>query len=199
MDDMITKGEGNSRFLKSIANFMEMYPTYEDMAAALVAGTFKVDFNGLNPDGILQEGTALNKANLLSDATASALGGDVSTVDGAIMKVKNLINHVALNSLTVEYRQYEGTQESIKVLNFSHPVIFFIITRNISSRYSQIGLSTRNSTTVFNATADIGGSNSTNAYLCAFSNDNKTITLSGNNYYNSSGYTYYIIAIEENT
>jgi len=38
MQDAIVLGTGNSRYLKSVSGFMSLYPTYEDFAAALVAG-----------------------------------------------------------------------------------------------------------------------------------------------------------------
>ena len=74
MQDGIIKGTGNSRYLKSISNFLQQYPTYQDFVAALVAGTLPIDLNGINETGWDQLGTALNKANLLSDETAEALG-----------------------------------------------------------------------------------------------------------------------------
>lgn len=74
MQDGIIKGTGNSRYLKSISNFLTQYPTYQDFVAALVAGTLPIDLNGINETGWDQLGTALNKANLLSDETAEALG-----------------------------------------------------------------------------------------------------------------------------
>lgn len=74
MKDFISKGTGNSRFLKSISNFKSLYPTYDSFVAALVAGTLPIDFNGINADGITQVGTALNKQNLLTDATAELFG-----------------------------------------------------------------------------------------------------------------------------
>lgn len=73
MQDGITMGTGNSRYLKSVSGFLALYPTYEAFAQALVAGTLPVDLNGKNPDGWSQQGTALNKANLLTDATAALL------------------------------------------------------------------------------------------------------------------------------
>lgn len=88
MQDMIPKGTGNSRFLKSVENFMTLYPSYESFVAALVAGTLPVDFNGVNPDGIAQSGTPLNKNTLLSDATAALLGLDPTAVpDDAFVAV----------------------------------------------------------------------------------------------------------------
>ena len=80
MKDMIPLGTGNSRFLKSVENFKALYPTYDAFVAALVAGTLPVDFNGVNPDGVQQIGTALNKLNLLKDETAAMYGLDNSAV-----------------------------------------------------------------------------------------------------------------------
>lgn len=74
MQDFVSKGTGNSRFLKSVSTFLADYPTYEDFAAALVAGTLPVDFNGVNDSGIDQLGTPYNKASVLTDATATKIG-----------------------------------------------------------------------------------------------------------------------------
>ena len=71
MQDLVIKGTGNSRFLKSVSSFLTDYPSYEDFAAALVAGTLPIDLNGINSDGITQAGTPYNKSAVLSDATAS--------------------------------------------------------------------------------------------------------------------------------
>ena len=74
MQDFVPLGTGNSRFLKSVEDFKTLYPSYDDFAAALVAGTLPVDFNGVNADGIAQLGTPINKATLLQDATAALFG-----------------------------------------------------------------------------------------------------------------------------
>lgn len=91
MHDSIPKGEGNSRFLKSVSDFLVRYPTYQDFAAALVAGTMPVDI-GLNADGWLVLGTALAKANLLRDETATEIGidnpGD-ATIDDAFLALRD--------------------------------------------------------------------------------------------------------------
>ncbi len=86
MQDGIIKGTGNSRYLKSVANFLSLYPNYEAFAAALIAGELPIDLNGINEAGWQQLATALNKANLLSDETAAALG-DVNTPDEALGKL----------------------------------------------------------------------------------------------------------------
>lgn len=94
MKDSIPKGTGDSRFLKSVSDFMERYPTYQDFAAALVAGTMPVDI-GLNADGWLVLGMALAKMNLLRDETGEALGLENpadATVDDAFQAVRtNLV------------------------------------------------------------------------------------------------------------
>ncbi len=73
MKDGVIAETGNSRYLRSIAGFLQAYPTYEAFAAALIAGTMPIDWNGKNPDGWAQQGTELNKANLLTDATAALM------------------------------------------------------------------------------------------------------------------------------
>lgn len=95
MTDGIIMGTGNSRYLKSIAGFLQVYPSYETFAAALVAGTLPVDLNGKNPDGWAQQGTGLNKSNLLTDATAALedLGGE-ATPDDMFAALANKLNRL---------------------------------------------------------------------------------------------------------
>lgn len=74
---------------------MSLYPTYEDFLQAMTAGTFPVDFNGINKDGWTQLGTPLNKANLLSDTVISTLGlstGANSTPNDAFNVLANVGN-----------------------------------------------------------------------------------------------------------
>lgn len=73
MKDFIPKGNGDSRYLKSSIS-ADM--TWEEAKALFRAGTFPVDFNGVNADGVQQMGTANNKANMLQDSTAAVLGLD---------------------------------------------------------------------------------------------------------------------------
>lgn len=83
MTDGIIKGNGASRYLKTVPSGLSQYPTYEDFMQALVEGTFPVDLFGRNPGGWAQEGTLLNKANLLSDEEAArqGLGSDAKPND----------------------------------------------------------------------------------------------------------------------
>lgn len=85
MKDAIALGTGNSRYLKSVSGFMSLYPTYESFVAAMVAGTLPVDLNGINPGGWSQLGTALDKAHLLTDATAALMDlGSEATINDAL-------------------------------------------------------------------------------------------------------------------
>lgn len=88
MIDGVPNGDGNSRYLKTIASALTQYPTYESFMTALINGTFTVDFNGINQAGWAQIGTALNKANLLTDNTARVLSlGSSATVNNALYQL----------------------------------------------------------------------------------------------------------------
>lgn len=92
MTDGVKKGTGNSRYLKTVSNFLTLYSTYEKFAQAFMAGTIPVDFNGINAAGWTTQGTPLNKANLLKDATATGMGLTASaTPDQAFAKLRSLI------------------------------------------------------------------------------------------------------------
>lgn len=73
---------------------------------AMVAGIFPVDFNGINKDGWTQQGTLLNKANLLSDTVISTLGlstGADSTPNDAFNVLANIGNvHVWRKTVVAE-------------------------------------------------------------------------------------------------
>lgn len=87
MKDSILKGAGNSRFLKSA---VPAGTSWADALAMLKAGTFPIDFNGINAEGFQQVGTPLNKANLLKDATAAQIGLPPSTTpDGMFQALGN--------------------------------------------------------------------------------------------------------------
>ena len=106
MQDAVIKGIGNSRYLKTVGEALSLYPTYEDFLQAMIAGTFPVDFNGINKDGWTQQGTPLNKANLLSDTVISTLGlstGANSTPNDAFNVLANIGNvHVWRKTVVAE-------------------------------------------------------------------------------------------------
>jgi hypothetical protein len=89
-----------------VGEALSLYPTYEDFMQAMVAGIFPVDFNGINKDGWTQQGTLLNKANLLSDTVISTLGlstGADSTPNDAFNVLANIGNvHVWRKTVVTE-------------------------------------------------------------------------------------------------
>lgn len=94
MKDAIALGTGNSRYLKSVSGFLTLYPTYDAFVAALVAGTLPVDFNGINPDGWSQQGTELDKAHLLTDATAALMNlGSEASINDALATLAQRITY----------------------------------------------------------------------------------------------------------
>lgn len=113
MQDGIMKGTGNSRYLKSIADFLTQYPTYQEFAAALVAGTLPVDFNGINETGWEQLGTVLNKANLLSDETAEMyrLSGEEAVPNDVLNQIYVMIQMMQVKKayVSVSVQLSDGT------------------------------------------------------------------------------------------
>lgn len=69
MKDTVIKGDGTSQTLKAPASMPE---TFEEWRSQLLAGNATMDI-GLNNDGCAVVGTAMSKANLLSDTTKAAL------------------------------------------------------------------------------------------------------------------------------
>lgn len=91
MTDGIIKGTGNSRYLKSVPNALTLYPSFEAFMEAMIAGTFPIDLNGINPSGWETQGDKLNKATLLTDALCSALGlANTATPTQAMEKLRQL-------------------------------------------------------------------------------------------------------------
>lgn len=79
MKDTVIKGNGKSRSIKAPT---DMPATFEEWRTQLLAGTATLDI-GLNAAGCDVVGTALTKANMLSDTTKSALelSGDPTVND----------------------------------------------------------------------------------------------------------------------
>ena len=82
MKDTVIKGNGKSRSIKAPT---DMPATFEEWRTQLLAGTATLDI-GLNAAGCDVVGTAISKANLLSDTTKSALelSGSDPTVNDAL-------------------------------------------------------------------------------------------------------------------
>lgn len=93
MKDFVSLGNGDSRYLKSN---IPSNTTLAQLITMLRNGTFPFDFNGINPAGIAQIGTGLNKENLLNDDTAAMLGfseSDDPTVNDAFQRTDRRIKN----------------------------------------------------------------------------------------------------------
>ncbi len=131
MQDTITKGTGNSRSLRSVPNFLALYPTYEAFAAALVGGTLPIDLGPLNAAGVQQMGTGLNKANLLKDATAALYGMTGSAVPDDVFRATRGLISTAQSTANgrgyVSYGSYVGNGTLTKTLTFPFEPQFLIV------------------------------------------------------------------------
>lgn len=144
MEDMIIKGTGNSRWLKSVANIMTLYPTYESFAEALAAGTFPIDLNGINPAGWNIMGDKLDKATLLTDALCTALGlATTATPTQAMEKLRQLVNtaqSTANGRPRVAFGSYTGNSAASRTVYFPGNAIAVILMTNFGrsedSKYS---------------------------------------------------------------
>lgn len=109
MKDMILKGTGNSQFLRSIPDFLTQYPTYEDFAQALIAGTFPIDMCGLNEAGLTQVGTALSTMNLLSSDATYAVRTVFGTAPDTPSVAIRMLAQAVQQRATVQTGSYTGT------------------------------------------------------------------------------------------
>lgn len=105
MKDGIPKGTGNSRFLKA---GIPSNITLKQMVDMLRAGTFPVDFKGINPDGWDVIGTPVNKQTLLPDTVCDVLHIDrvTSTVGEAFLALPGVVGKGLLN---VKAYHWDGT------------------------------------------------------------------------------------------
>ncbi|NBI08652.1 hypothetical protein D1641_01280 [Colidextribacter sp. OB.20] len=136
MKDGIIKGSGNSRYLRTVANALTLYPNYESFIAALIQGTFPIDLNGINSSGWSAVGTKLNKAALLTDSLCSALGlSTAATPNQAMDKLRQLINTANSNAdgrtktQIVSYRgtdTYGESDPSSVTFSFAPEVVIFL-------------------------------------------------------------------------
>ena len=195
MQDGIIAGNGNSRYLKTVAAALSLYPKYEDFIAALIAGTFPIDLNGINASGWVQQGTPLNKANLFSDTTASSLGlSAANSPNDALAKIKTLIDSVNTNAngrAIIDTGYYIGDGTNTVSKTFTTPVKLFcmycrtydgktfstdlLVDPSISGAYRWTTVSVFRDCTV------------------SWSNGNKTVTLSGYGIADSGDVNHYFV------
>ena len=86
MENLVPLGTGNSRLMKSN---IPASTTLAQLIQMLNNGTFPYDIGPLNPAGISQQGTPLNKATLFSDQTMAKYPSGIEDPDGAFEKLAN--------------------------------------------------------------------------------------------------------------
>lgn len=99
MKDFIAAGTGNSRYLKTS---LPDGTTWQEALAMLRNGTFPIDLNGINAEGVTQIGTPLNKANLLSDESAALFGLDSDAVIDDVWELLSTSNTLSTIMVTTE-------------------------------------------------------------------------------------------------
>lgn len=196
MKDFVSKGQGDSRYLKS--NLLE--GTSWDAALALLrAGTFPIDLNGVNPDGYTQLGTALNKANLLTDETASALDltGDDPTVNDALAAIAAGWTRRQLVSYTGD-GTYGAANPTSLTFDFAPTIVLFLTSVGSTGYQANdfaVGVTAILTTTMTRHDFFKNGN------YAAKSADGKTIswyassTPYASNQLNTSGSDYYFLAL----
>lgn len=103
MKDTIIKGSGNSRSIRFPPNALTIYPDWPSFVAdASSQYGVPCDIGPLNLSGLSQKGDDLNKANLLTDATAELLGLDGTAVpNDALMALYAFSKGMAQIKVTV--------------------------------------------------------------------------------------------------
>lgn len=202
MKDSVIKGTGNSRTLKSVPNFMSIYPTYEAFAEAMVAGTLPVDLSALQAVGTQTFGTDYSKATCLPQPTESAIWGDIGdrTIGEALLKLRNLITtaqskaDTADNRFRCTYGTYIGSGPSSGLTTKT-------ISLGFKGRLLIVGTS-RSSTGVIaspSAFTCFGNPSYSEEMSISFSGNNVTISgqRGGNSGFNISNTTYAYFALGE--
>ena len=183
MIDSVLKGTGNSRFLKSA---VPAGTSWADALAMLQAGTFPIDFNGINAEGFQQVGTPLNKANLLKDATAAQIGLPPSTTPDGMFRALGNTGELHVWRKTVVYSQPVPEVPGSYTLGTAQSLHIATRTSSNSNRTSNItGVLASNEVTV-----DISGEVSLKdpATITLYPQASQTDTRSGL----LSGYSYFM-------
>lgn len=110
MENLVPLGTGNSRFMKSN---ISPNTTLAQLIQMLNNGTFPYDIGPINPAGISQQGTPLNKATLLQDATAALYGLGSDAVPDDVLA---MLSAAALATKT-EQTVYEVSTANSEISN----------------------------------------------------------------------------------
>ena len=159
MIDSVLKGTGNSRFLKSA---VPAGTSWADALAMLQAGTFPIDFNGINAEGFQQVGTPLNKANLLKDATAAQIGLPPSTTPDGMFQALGNTGELHVWRKTVVNSQAQDAYYSLGSIIATSGTIIDLSKQSVS----QVGFKLSSSVRVYdNGKVDLVDANSYYKYI----------------------------------
>lgn len=111
MIDSVIAGTGNSRYLRTS---ISASTTWEDALTMLRAGTFPIDLAGINLDGFVTLGTALNADTLLKSTIITALDLDAdATPSDAWEAVITLIGEKADADAVVTALSYNASTKTL--------------------------------------------------------------------------------------
>lgn len=203
MKDLIPLGTGNSRFMKS---GISPNTTYQQLLAMLINGTFPFDFNGINPEGISQMGSAYSVANVLPEDVCSALGiPTTSEPKDAFAQLQANIG--AITNIIVASRVGTGASNDFTIIFPEKPkYVFFFGAQDDNSSFTTIAFIAGMDMVGANTAFDLyflsydGESRSYESLKWRMSGTNTALDISrpsgkGGNYLNSAGDTYYYIYI----
>lgn len=196
MNDLIPLGTGNSRFMKS---GISPNTTYQQLLTMLINGTFPFDFNGINPAGVSQMGSAYSVANVLPADICAALNiPNTSEPKDAFLQLQ--VNIETITNIIVASRVGTGKDSSFSVTFPQKPKYVFWLGAVGSGGFRQwLG--------AFMPGVDIVGTTRTRFYFSSgryewnynYSSWNSAGTSlsfsspdgSSGGYFNASGTTYY--------
>lgn len=186
MIDSVLKGTGNSRFLKSA---VPAGTSWADALAMLQAGTFPIDFNGINTEGFQQVGTPLNKANLLKDATAAQIGLPPSTTPDGMFQALGNTGELHVWRKTVVNSQEIPEVPGSYTLGASQQLIVATRTTSNTSRGSGIKGALASNSLLVDLAGNVSLKNPVTIDILVTGRGNPTETASSV----LSGYTYFMI------
>lgn len=135
MKNFYPKGTGNSRYLKSS---IPATTTHEDLVNMLRNGTFPIDLNGINVAGVAQQGTPLNQATFLKDATASLFGLGTDAVPDDVLA---LLSKAAIKKTYATKKTLSDVSEGdvVWVIEGDTPAEYYVAKHNYESGLNGTG------------------------------------------------------------
>lgn len=195
MKDFISTNTGNSRYMKAA---LPADCTWEEALDMLRTGDFPFDLNGIGP-GVQQVGTPLNKANLLTDATAALLALAQSDPN-----VNNALNKIGEKGLTFERGQYTGTGTSgssnpTKITFTINPLFVWILYSNETANQldfaGDIHYTAGSNVVLYDNTYNVASWSASNKRLSFYTTRSDTAANKAKYQANTSGQVYKWVAI----